>query len=93
MARKLYVGNLSYSASDEDLRRLFAPFGTVRFAMVVKDAATGRSRGFGFVEMATPEEAQAAVSAMHGHPAEGRPLTVNVARAKERGVAPPVSAS
>jgi cold-inducible RNA-binding protein len=84
MSRKVYVGNLSYMATDEDLRRLFEPFGTVRFATVVKDPATGRSRGYGFVEMATPQEAQAAAAALHGNPAGGRPLTVNIARRRER---------
>jgi cold-inducible RNA-binding protein len=84
VSRKVYVGNLRYSATEEDLRRLFAPFGTVRFAQVMKDPATGRSRGFGFVEMSTPEEARAAVAALHGQPADGRPLTVNLARPKGR---------
>jgi len=85
MGRKLYVGNLSYKVTDGDLERLFADQGTVRSATVVVDRDTGRSKGFGFVEMSTDQEAQAAISALNGKEYEGRALTVNEARPKEDG--------
>jgi cold-inducible RNA-binding protein len=80
---RLYVGNLPFKTTDEDLSSLFAPFGTVDRASVVTDRDTGRSRGFGFVEMGTAEQAQAAISALDGKPFEGRNLQVNVARPRE----------
>lgn len=80
MATKLYVGNLSFQTSSEDLRAHFAQAGTVESASVVEDRMTGRSRGFGFVEMATPEEAVAAIEMLNGKEFSGRNLTVNEAR-------------
>ncbi|RMH08214.1 MAG: RNA-binding protein [Nitrospirae bacterium] len=85
MTQKLYVGNLPYASTDQDLRELFAPHGTVQSANVVTDRYTGRSRGFGFVEMATPEEAQKAIAALNGSDFQGRNLVVNEARPKEKG--------
>jgi cold-inducible RNA-binding protein len=79
---KIYVGNLSYSTSSEDLRTLFEEFGTVETADVVMDRNTNRSRGFGFVEMSSSEEAQAAISAVNGKDVDGRPLNVSEARPK-----------
>lgn len=83
MENKLYVGNLAYSVSDLDLQNLFAKAGTVTSAMVIKERDSGRSKGFGFVEMATAEEAQAAINMFHGQDFRDRPLTVNVARPQE----------
>jgi RNA recognition motif-containing protein len=83
MAKRLYVGNLSYNTSNIDLETLFAPFGTVRDATVVMDFATGRSKGFGFVEMHNDSEAQAAIAGLDAQPHDGRPLTVNEARPRE----------
>lgn len=80
MANRLYVGNLPYNLSEEQLRAAFAPHGDVVSASVVMDRATGRSRGFGFVEMATADAAAKATQAMNGALLEGRPLTVNEAR-------------
>src|ERR671939_96092 len=86
MATKLYVGNLSFRTTQEDLRELFAQAGTVESASVIEDRETGRSRGFGFVEMASPEEAQAAIEQFNGKEFNGRNLTVNEARPRtERG--------
>jgi RNA recognition motif-containing protein len=85
MGRKLYVGNLSYSVRDSDLQDLFADFGTVDSAQVIMDRDTGRSKGFGFVEMSSDEEARQAISALNGKEVEGRNLTVNEARPKEEG--------
>jgi RNA recognition motif-containing protein len=82
---KLYVGNVSFNTTDEQLAQIFAGFGTVGRASVVTDRETGRSRGFGFVEMSTEQEAKAAVSALDGQMFEGRALTVNIARPKEGG--------
>ncbi|OGV65194.1 MAG: RNA-binding protein [Lentisphaerae bacterium RIFOXYB12_FULL_65_16] len=82
MAKKLYCGNLSYSVTDEDLRQLFAPFGTVSSAQVIMDRDTGRAKGFGFVEMSTDEEAQAAIAGLNGKENSGRALTVNEAKPK-----------
>ena len=83
MSMKLYVGNLSFQTSSEDLQQLFAQAGTVESASVVEDRETGRSRGFGFVEMATKEEAQAAISQFNGKEVNGRALTVNEAKPRE----------
>ena len=83
MGKKLYVGNLSYEVSSSELQNLFAPFGTVASAEVIQDRGTGRSKGFGFVEMGTEEEAQAAIRGLNGQDHNGRPLTVNEARPRE----------
>ncbi len=83
MATKLYVGNLSFQTSSEELQQLFAQAGTVESAAVVEDRDTGRSRGFGFVEMATKEEAAAAIEQFNGKELNGRNLTVNEARPRE----------
>ena len=83
MTMKLYVGNLSFQTSSEDLQDLFAQAGTVESASVVEDRETGRSRGFGFVEMATKEEGEAAISQFNGKEVNGRSLTVNEARPRE----------
>ena len=85
MGNKLYVGNLSYDVQDRDLQELFAQHGTVSSARVVTDRDTGRSKGFGFVEMSTDAEAEAAISALNGQEVGGRALTVNEARPKEEG--------
>ena len=85
MGRKLYVGNLGYGVTDGDLTKLFEAHGTVQSAQVIMDRDTGRSKGFGFVEMGTDQEAQAATAALNGQEVNGRPLTVNEARAKEGG--------
>ena len=79
---KIYVGNLSYSTSSEELRTLFEEFGSVDSAEVVMDRNTNRSRGFGFVEMSSSEEANAAISAINGKDVDGRPLNVSEARPK-----------
>jgi RNA recognition motif-containing protein len=79
----LYVGNLSYDTTDSDLQQLFAEHGTVQSAQVVMDRDSGRSRGFGFVEMSNDEEAQAAIGALNGKEVNGRALTVNEARPRE----------
>lgn len=83
MAKKLYVGNLSYNTSDSDLQRLFEEFGTVDSAQVISDRETGRSKGFGFVEMGSDQEAQAAISGLNGKEVDGRALTVNEAKPRE----------
>jgi RNA recognition motif-containing protein len=80
MSRKIYVGNLPWSTTSADLEAMFAPHGAVRSAEVISDRETGRSRGFGFVEMETDEGLQAAISALNGQEINGRPLTVNEAR-------------
>jgi RNA recognition motif-containing protein len=80
MSMKLYVGNLGYSVTSEQLEQLFAQHGTVDSATVIEDRMTGRSKGFGFVEMSTKEEAQAAMSALDGQDLDGRPLKVNEAK-------------
>ena len=85
MGKKLYVGNLAYSVGDGDLQRLFEAHGSVVSAQVIMDRDTGRSKGFGFVEMGSDAEAQAAIAAMNGTEVEGRPLTVNEARPKPEG--------
>lgn len=83
MGNKLYVGNLAYSVRDESLQESFSQFGTVISAKVMMDRETGRSKGFGFVEMSTDAEAQAAIDGMNGQPLEGRAIVVNVARPRE----------
>ena len=83
MAKKLYVGNLAYDTSDSDLQRLFEEFGTVTSAQVITDRETGRSKGFGFVEIGSDQEAQAAISALNGKEIGGRALTVNEAKPRE----------
>jgi RNA recognition motif-containing protein len=85
MGKRLYVGNLAYSITDADLQQMFAAHGTVASAQVVMDRDTGRSKGFGFVEMGTDQEAQAATQALNGKEMEGRALTVNEARPKTEG--------
>jgi RNA recognition motif-containing protein len=85
MGRKLYVGNLPYAITDSELEKMFQPFGTVQSAQVIMDRDTGRSKGFGFVEMGSDQEAQAAITELHGKQIEGRALTVNEARPKEGG--------
>src|SRR5204862_4682369 len=85
VGKKLYVGNLGWEVTDTQLQGLFTPYGTVVSAQVIMDRDTGRSKGFGFVEMGTDQEAQAAIAGMHGQQVEGRPLTVNEARPKEGG--------
>jgi cold-inducible RNA-binding protein len=85
MGTKLYIGNLSYDVGDSDLEKLFTAYGNVRSAQVIKDRDTGRSKGFGFVEMGGNQEAQAAISALNGKEIEGRTLVVNEARPKEEG--------
>jgi cold-inducible RNA-binding protein len=83
MAYKLYVGNLSFSTSSEELKELFAQAGSVESATVVEDRDTGRSRGFGFVEMASKEEGEKAIEQFNGTEMNGRSLTVNEARPRE----------
>src|SRR5437763_1469908 len=84
MGRKLYVGNMSYEVDSSELQQLFSAHGTVTSAEVIADRDTGRSKGFGFVEMGTDEEAQAAISALNGQDHGGRALTVNEAKPKEK---------
>ncbi len=83
MGKKLYVGNLPYDVSSSDLEQLFSEHGTVTSAEVISDRATGRSKGFGFVEMSSDDEADAAISALNAKEHAGRALTVNVARPRE----------
>ncbi|MBS0636544.1 MAG: RNA-binding protein [Verrucomicrobia bacterium] len=83
MAKKLYVGNLPHSTTENELRELFANYGEVVSAQVIIDRDTGRSKGFGFVELNTDDEAQAAINALNGQEFGGRPLTVNEARPRE----------
>jgi RNA recognition motif-containing protein len=85
MGKKLYVGNLTYGVTDSDLQELFAAHGTVQSAQVIMDRDTGRSKGFGFVEMGSDQEAQAAISALNGKDSNGRALTVNEAKPKTEG--------
>ncbi|MFA6918401.1 MAG: RNA-binding protein [Candidatus Gracilibacteria bacterium] len=80
MGKKLYVGNMSYSTTDDSLREAFAAAGTVESAQIITDRMSGRSKGFGFVEMATDEEAQAAIAMFHEKEVDGRKLVVNEAR-------------
>ncbi len=83
MGNKLYVGNLAYSVRDESLQQAFSQYGTVTSAKVMMDRETGRSKGFGFVEMGTDAEAQAAINGMNGQALEGRAIVVNEARPRE----------
>src|SRR5271156_951426 len=85
MGKKLYVGNLAYGVDSSDLQKMFEPHGTVQSAQVITDRDTGQSKGFGFVEMGSDAEAQAAIDAMNGNEIDGRALTVNEARPKEGG--------
>ena len=83
MESKLYVGNLAYSTTEEELSTLFSQAGTVQSVALIKDRETGRSKGFAFVEMASPADAEKAISMFHGKVIGGRPLTVNIARPRE----------
>jgi len=83
VGNKLYVGNLAYSVRDDSLQQAFSAFGTVNSAKVMMDRDTGRSKGFGFVEMGSDAEAQAAINGMNGQPLEGRNVVVNEARPRE----------
>ena len=83
MSMKLYVGNLAFQTTSEDLQQLFAQAGTVESASVIEDRETGRSRGFGFVEMSTKEEGHAAIQQFNGHEVGGRALNVNEAKPRE----------
>ncbi len=83
MGKKLYVGNLSYEVSTADLEKLFSAHGTVESAQVIEDRSTGQSKGFGFVEMGSDAEAQAAMSALDGQDQGGRALKVNEAKPRE----------
>ena len=85
MARKLYVGNLPYETGEQDLQELFASVGTVETVNVIRDMATGRARGFAFVDMGDDESAKKAVTQFHGQPLDGRPLVVNEAKPKPDG--------
>ena len=85
MSKKLYVGNLGYGVTDTALEQLFAAHGAVQSAQVIMDRDTGRSKGFGFVEMGSDQEAQAAIAALNGTEVDGRSLTVNEARPKTEG--------
>ena len=85
MGKKLYVGNLGYDMTDADLSQLFAQHGTVGSATIITDKASGRSKGFGFVEMSSDEEAQAAIAALNGNDYSGRALTVNEAKPRPEG--------
>ncbi len=83
MGKKLYVGNLSYDVSSSDLEQMFSAHGTIESAQVIEDRSTGRSKGFGFVEMSSDSEAQAAIDALNGQDHGGRALTDNEARPRE----------
>jgi len=83
MAKKLYVGNLSYDMTEDALKDTFSQAGTVESAIIIKDKMSGRSKGFGFVEMSTDEEAQKAIEMLNGKELDGRALTVNEARPME----------
>ena len=83
MGKKLYVGNLTYNVNESDLEALFTPFGTVQSAQVIVDRDTNRSKGFGFVEMGTDAQAQAAIQGLNDHEHDGRRLTVNEAKPRE----------
>ncbi len=83
MGKKLYVGNLSYDMNNSALEQLFAPHGTIESAQVIEDRSTGQSKGFGFVEMSSDAEAQAAISALDGQDNGGRALKVNEAKPRE----------
>ena len=83
MGKKLYVGNLGYGVTDGDLTKMFEPHGTVESAQIIMDRETGRSKGFGFVDMKTDQEAKNAIAALNGQDSGGRALTVNEARPRE----------
>ena len=83
MSKKLYVGNLTYNVNETDLEALFTPFGTVQSAQVIVDRDTNRSKGFGFVEMDSDAQAQAAIQGLNGNEYDGRNLTVNEAKPRE----------
>ena len=83
MGKKLYVGNLTFGVTDAELREMFEAHGTVQSAQVIMDRDTGRSKGFGFVEMGSDQEAQAAIAALNGQMVGGRSLTVNEAKPRE----------
>jgi cold-inducible RNA-binding protein len=83
VSKKLYVGNLSYSTTSTDLQKMFEPYGKVESANVIEDRDSGRSKGFGFVEMSSDSEAQAAIAALNGTQTEGRTLKVNEAKPRE----------
>jgi len=83
VAKKLYVGNLTYAVNESDLEALFSEFGTVQSAQIIVDRDTNRSKGFGFVEMGSDAEAQAAIAALHDREHDGRRLTVNEAKPRE----------
>jgi len=83
VGKKLYVGNLTYNVNEADLEALFAPFGTVQSAQIIVDRDTNRSKGFGFVEMDTDAQAQAAIQGLNDHEHDGRRLTVNEAKPRE----------
>jgi cold-inducible RNA-binding protein len=85
MSKKLYVGNLGYGVTDNDLVKMFEAHGTVQSAQIIMDRAAGRSKGFGFVEMQTDQEAQAAIDALNGQDSGGRQLTVNEAKPRTEG--------
>lgn len=85
MGRKLYVGNLSFDATENDVRELFGPIGECESVAIITDRETGRSRGFGFVEMGTNAEAQQAISPLNGQEFQGRALNINEAKERERG--------
>ena len=83
MGKKLYVGNLTYNVNESDLEALFSQFGTVQSAQIIVDRDTNRSKGFGFVEMGSDAEAQAAIQGLNAHDHDGRNLTVNEAKPRE----------
>ena len=83
VGKKLYVGNLPYNTSSSDLEQMFSQYGQVQSAQVIEDRETGRSKGFGFVEMGSDKDAQAAITALNGQDHGGRPLTVNEAKPRE----------
>jgi RNA recognition motif-containing protein len=83
VGKKLYVGNLNFQLGDADLEQMFSEYGSVQSAQVIQDRATGRSKGFGFVEMSTDAEAQAAIQGLHDRDIQGRRLTVNEAKPRE----------
>jgi len=83
VGKKLYVGNLTYKVTETDLEQLFSQFGTVQSAQIIQDRETGRSKGFGFVEMDTEAQAQAAIEGLHEREHDGRRLTVNEAKPRE----------
>lgn len=85
MSAKLYVGNLSFNTSTQDLEQMFGEFGTVQSTNIIEDRETGRSRGFGFVEMSSKSEGEAAIASLNGKEIDGRNLTVNEAKPRETG--------